>query len=329
MVNKPYYYLSISPTFLQSKFELYVDENGKLRLQIDGIDKGGYTKHVDIGFENDLSKAKNDVETWKYVNDAKQRFIRKAIAALNFVKTHPGYEVKFDKATNKGQILYNQDGTLNNVTKFVFADEANAHDLYTIKLSKKYRIGVLVTLQGDDVGPNIYSVKGGDNLTDDIGGFDREYEKQVLNTQSGAIVYFYNTGNNQYIGTPIQSTEIGNDDAARLVYLISKYMDGDRSDQYGFDIMELLKLRLYMFDPQRKLSSRNNTRNMVTIRQNEVVIGDVAYDIISQKNELIRRIARMPNVTKASMMNESLRTSQNSVISRVRNLFGQGKQTKM
>jgi hypothetical protein len=68
---------------------------------------------------------------------------------------------------------------------------------------------------------------------------------------------------------------------------------------------------------------------MVTIRQNDVVIGDVSYDIISQKNELIRRIAKMPNVTRASMMNESLRTSQNSVISKVRTLFGQGKQTKM
>jgi hypothetical protein len=37
----------------------------------------------------------------------------------------------------------------------------------------------------------------------------------------------------------------------------------------------------------------------------------------------------MPNVTRAMMMNESLRTSTNSVISRVRTLLGQGGQQKI
>jgi hypothetical protein len=62
---------------------------------------------------------------------------------------------------------------------------------------------MLVTLKGDQSSPDIYSVKGGSNLTEDIGGFDRDYTKQTLHTQSGAIVYFYDTGNGQYIGTPI------------------------------------------------------------------------------------------------------------------------------
>jgi hypothetical protein len=62
---------------------------------------------------------------------------------------------------------------------------------------------MLVRLEGNGVGLDVYNVRGGDNLIDDIGGFDRDYKKQKLNTQSGALVYFYNTGNNQYIGVPI------------------------------------------------------------------------------------------------------------------------------
>lgn len=76
---------------------------------------------------------------------------------------------------------------------------------------------------------------------DDIGGFDRDYQKQKVHIYSGALVYFYNTGNNQYIGIPIQSQPIGQESAIKLVNLIQKYIAGDRVDQYGFNIMELLK----------------------------------------------------------------------------------------
>jgi hypothetical protein len=78
---------------------------------------------------------------------------------------------------------------------------------------------MLVTLKGDGVGPDTYSVRGGSSLTEDVGGFDRDYVKQQVHTQSGAVVFFYDTGNGQYIGSPIQATNIG-EDATRLVYLI-------------------------------------------------------------------------------------------------------------
>jgi len=65
---------------------------------------------------------------------------------------------------------------------------------------------------------------------------------------------------------------------------MQKYIEGDRTDQYGFDIMELLNMRLYMADPQRKLSSRNNTSNMITIENGSVIIGnEKPYDIVSRK----------------------------------------------
>ena len=328
-IGRFYYYLSISPTFLYSKFVLSQRKDGKLQLYIEGIGIDGRKHDVTLTFENDITKApEKDLDRWVYVNKARQKFIRKAIAALNFVNDNSGYEIRFDKATNKGQILYNEDGTLDTVSKWLFTGSDNRHDLYTIKLSKADRVGILVRLSGDNVSPNTYNVRGGDNLMDDIGGFDRDYLKQKLHTQSGAIVYFYNTGNDQYIGVPIQSQPIGQD-ASKLVYLIEKYMSGDRVDQYGFDILELLKMRLYIADPERKLSRRNNTSNMITIGDGSVTIGDQTYDIVSNKTELINRIAQLPNVTRGTDLNKYLRTSNNSVISRVRTLFGQSAQDKM
>jgi hypothetical protein len=253
--GKFYYWLSISPTFLDSKFVLSQRRDGKLQIYIEGKTIDGSTRNVTLSFENDLSKARpEDVPRWQAVNEGRRKFIRKAIAALNFVKEHPGYEVRFDKTTNKGEILYNEDGKLSPITEWAFNGENNSHNLYTIRLSKDDRVGILVRLKGNGATPDTYNVRGGDNLMDDIGGFDRDYQKQKLHTNNGSLVYFYNTGNNQYIGIPIQSQPIGTEHAVMLVDLIQKYISGERTDQYGYDIMDLLKMRLYMADSERKLS---------------------------------------------------------------------------
>ena len=328
-----YYYLSTSPWFLdESKTKMILSQrrDGKLQIYIEGPTKDGSIRNVTLSFENDITKARSkDVERWQNVNVARQRFIRKVIAALNFVKENPGYEVRFDRTTNKGQILYNEDGHISPVTEFAFEGENNKQDLYTIRLSKENRLGVLVRLSGDNIGPDTFSVKGGNNLTDDIGGFDRDYQKQKIHIYSGALVYFYDTGNGQYIGIPIQSQPIGQGDAIKLVDLIQKYIAGDRTDQYGFDIMELLKMRLYMADPERKITRRNNTNNMISIENGHVVIGKETFDIVSQKTDLINRIAAMQNVTRSGMLNQYMRTSNNSILSRVRTLFGSSSQDKM
>jgi hypothetical protein len=196
MRNPIYYYLSISPTFLDSKFKLSQRRDGTLQLYIEGFSADGSSRNVTLTFENDLTKAgPKDIERWRYVNNARQRWIRKAIAALNFVKEHPEYEIRFDKFTNKGRIEYDEDGKLFPVTDWLFSNSNNQHDLYTIKLSKKDRVGIMVRLDNNETGMHTYNVRGGDNMLDDIGGFDRDFQKQKVHTQSGAIVYYYDTGN--------------------------------------------------------------------------------------------------------------------------------------
>lgn len=320
-----YYWLSLSPTFLDSKFILSLDRNGKLQLYIEGKSLDGTTRNTTLTFENDLSKARpEDAERWQYVNNAKQRFIRKAIAAIKFVQEHPDYEIRFDKYTNKGQVDYNQDGKLMHVTNWVFKNSSNQHNLYTIKLSKDNRMGILVRIKSNETGVETYNVKGGDNMLDDIGGFDRDFLKQKLHIQSGSLVYYYDTGNGQYIGIPIESFPIGEDDAAKLVYLMERYIRGDRVDQYGYNIYDLLSMRLYMASPDVQLSRYKNVTNLIRFEGTNVIVGNQSYDIVSQKAALIARISQMSNVTRGLMMNQNLRTMDNSVISKVRTLLGAG-----
>jgi hypothetical protein len=92
-----------------------------------------------------------------------------------------------------------------------------------------------------------YDVYAGSDLRTRIGGFDDTYQKQHLAINNGAIIYFYATGNNQYIGVPIETGYIGEDSAKRLVYLMQQYIQGNKYID-GYDIYGLLRQRLYMAD---------------------------------------------------------------------------------
>jgi len=40
-------------------------------------------------------------------------------------------------------------------------------------------------------------------------------------------------------------------------------------------------MRLYMADPERRITRRNNTNNMISIENGHVVIGNETFDIVS------------------------------------------------
>ena len=62
------------------------------------------------------------------------------------------------------------------------------------------------------------------------------------------------------------------DDAAKLVYLIHQYLSGVR--QYdGYDVLNLLKQRLYIRDPKKYHTVYNKEGNMITFEANGVNIG--------------------------------------------------------
>jgi len=245
---------------------------------------------------------------------------------LSYVEKHPEYKISFTVKTNKGSIRYDEIGQHHNVQEFLFTKNTNEHDLYTIKLSSQDRIGIGVFIKDQSSGDIFYDVRSGNDLRDRIGGFDDTFHKQHLNTQSGSIVYFYDNGDGDYIGVPIISRPIGQVDATKIVDLIQRYVSGERIFD-GYDIMSLLQQRLYLYDPNRRLSPYNNRNNMVTINQNgDVTIGNDSYNIFAKRQELINRISSMSNSTPSEMLNKNMSSDDDQVLYTARQKFANNSQ---
>jgi len=90
----------------------------------------------------------------------------------------------------------------------------------------------------------------------------------------------------------------------------------------GYDIMSLLKQRLYIFDPSRQLSKYNNTSNMITINNDgTVVIGNESYNVMTQRNALIQRFAAMNNSTPAEILSDNMTLSSDQVLQQAKSIF--------
>lgn len=335
-----YYIMSTSPTFTSAyksqvpvtenpddkatRFNLYEDKSGEIKLRINWWD-GSQWKYEELPFIIDINNYPNateeEIARFTAVNRANKKFIRKIKRMLEYVDKHPEYKIEFTISTDKGSINYDKKGNTFNVGKFLFRGETNKHDMYTIKLSAEDRIGVGVFITDRSTGAKFYDVRAGKNLTTRIGGFDENFSKQHLNTQNGAIVYFYDTGDGNTIGVPIQSSQIGVESATKLVDLIHRYVSGERVYE-GYDIMSLLKQRLYIADPSRQLSKYNNISNMITINNDgTIVIGNESYNVMTQRNALIQRLAAMNNSTSAETLSDNMTLSADQALQQARSVF--------
>ena len=83
-----------------------------------------------------------------------------------------------------------------------------------------------------------------------------------------------------------------------------------------------------MFDPTRRMSMYNDPRNMVTIKDNGwIVIGkNESYNVFTDRTKLIERIASMSNSTESEMLNAPMNSSQDVVMSVVRQHIQNGAQ---
>lgn len=260
----------------------------------------------------------------------KAKFIPKIKAMLNYMRAHRGWKIECKVSTNKGSLIYSvaqPDGRreMYSVEDFLFKNNHNAKNLYDITTSIKDEIGFLVISKDSITGADNYDVRCGEGLKNVIRSFDPQYMKGVVKFGSGSILYNYNTGNGQKIPALIDRAPIG-DDSEKLVKLIIDYVNGNEKSE-GYSILDLLKMRLYIDDPNRRITPYNNERNLIKIDRVEktVTIGSEAPiridALLSNNKDLIQRIAAMPNVTNNSMMNQRLGSSSNNVISSVRSLI--------
>lgn len=344
LYNDIYYHMSQKPDFLEKvKVSFYVANESKTyqnsRKYGYNINKGDvvmYIEYIDDNGKKNWAnlpilispgyKPTSNEETQeriRKINNVHRKFAKIVKQALKIVEEDKNKKISFTLSTNKGSIKYDKVASTHLVTEFLFKGFGNEQDLYTIKTSKENRIGLSVFTMNKSTGTMFYDVYAGSDLRTRIGYFDDTFQKQHLAINNGAVIYFYFTGNNQYIGVPIETGAIGEESAKRLVYLMQLYMRGDRNIN-GYDIYSLLQQRLYMADlsNQKKLSVYNNTNNRIVLNNNGIVeIGSKKYDISTQIKDLIKDVSVMSNNVDAKLLNENMSDSQNSVFYTAKQMF--------
>lgn len=326
-VKVSFYIAKQSKRYINSRGYGYDIKQGDVMLYVEYTDKNGKKNWADLpllispGYKP--SSREETLDRIRKVNNVNRKFSKIVKRALEVVSKDANKKISFTLSTNKGSIKYDELTGIHPVTDFLFKGHDNEQDLYTIQTSKENRIGVAAFTLNKSKGTMSYDVYAGHDLRTRIGGFDDTYQKQHLAINNGAIIYFYATGNNQYIGVPIETGYIGEDSAKRLVSLMQQYIQGNKYVD-GYDIYGLLRQRLYMADPsdQKKLSPYNNISNRIVLNTNgTVIIGKKTYDIQTQFDELVKVVSKMSNNVNARLLNENLMSSNDVIFSSLRTTF--------
>ena len=326
-----YQKMSVNPDFLEKAYFEFSNDGDDIKVFIKYNGMSCYLPFItDLNSypKGSISKDENielhKLHLIKVTNKAKQKFISKIKAMLSYIKDHPEYRISVIKSLNKGSLIYNkhdQPKSLHDVSEFLFRGQ-NAKDLYTIRMSSADGIGFLIK---KNVGTprESWGVWCGENLQTPIREFDPEYIKDPIDFYNGAILFNFNTGNNQKIPALIDRNLFNKQEAESLASLIKMYIDGhDYVD--GYPILDLLKMRLYLYDQHAVKSQCNNCGNIITLDRvnKQVIVGnESAYNVADKYGQLVQRLQKMPNMIDVSLVNEQFMYSQFSVFSQMRSAF--------
>lgn len=322
--NKIYYIISTMPNFPNNAKISFHIKNGELGIDITAVAPDGRNIFTWLPF---LSKPYPGITPAEYrrmqiVNRGNLKFIDKVKDLLEYAKQHPEYEIRFDVSTDKGSIRYDDPSMFHKVQDWLLAGK----NLFTIKLSKTDGIGILKTVITDQNG-KFYYVFGGDQLKEPVGSFDDEFRKQNITTNTGALIYFKDTGSGQKIGVPIEPAKIGTQMATTIVDLIQKQAQGILQ-QDGFTIESLLRLVLYMKDPSGRISSYNNISSLVQVDGANVKIGtNNPLNAFSERSTLITAIANLNISTDSEILNQFFQTSNLQCLQRAKQRIAYGEKS--
>ncbi len=300
-------------------------------------DSKGRSIYLSFDQKNDRGPSGIDPKYFARKKAADAKFVQKVRYMIEFMKTNPGYHISFTLSRSKGSI---ENGSkLQPVTKFLFVGTLNQHDLYNITCDKDNRIGFLKTTINVNTGDQSKMVYGGPDLSNPISGFDLEYVKRTSITQSGNMVYFYDTGElektvqSRSIGVPLVQPKftagVGGQ-ANKIADLLWYRVNQGQTMYQGYSIEDLLRQVLYIKDDSKKLNEKfNSIEGMVTLDpDNKIVyIGNLAYRLVNPQDytNLYNAICNM-YMTKDSKflqqnMSEYIQEGGNSVLSDLRSKF--------
>lgn len=306
--------------------------NNEVQLKL--TDSKGRTIFMTFDQGNDAGPRGVDPIYFARKKTADAVFVQKVKYMLDFMKTHPGYHISMKLSRSKGSIK--NGGELQPVSKFLFAGTLNQHDLYNITCDAGNRIGFLKATQNVNTGDVTKMVYGGPELSTLISGFDLEYIKRTAITQSGNIVYFYDTGqtektvDNRCIGTPLiqpKFTAGQGGQANKIADLIWYKCYQGLNEYQGYSIDDLLKQVLYIKADNKVLNEKyNSIEGLVTLdpANKRVIIGNVIYptqnpsvDYANIYNALCNMYMTKDAAFVQQNMQQYIQSSHNSVLAKL------------
>ena len=323
---------------------IYPDASGKSgnaelvwrdnEVQLKLTDSKGRTTFMTFDQGNDAGPRGVDPIYFARKKAADAVFVQKVKYMLDFMKTHSGYHISMKLSRSKGSIK--NGGELQPVSKFLFAGTLNQHDLYNITCDAGNRIGFLKATQNVNTGDVMKMVYGGPELSALISGFDLEYVKRTAITQSGNIVYFYDTGqtektvDNRCIGTPLiqpKFTSGQGGQANKIADLIWYKCYQGLNEYQGYSIDDLLKQVLYIKADNKVLNEKyNSIEGLVTLdpANKRVIIGNVIYPTQNPSVDyanIYNALCNMYMTKDASFvqqnMQQYIQSSHNSVLAKL------------
>lgn len=306
--------------------------NNEVQLKL--TDSKGRTIFMTFDQGNDAGPRGIDPVYFTRKKAADAVFVQKVKYMLDFMKTHPGYHISMKLSRSKGSIKNGSE--LQPVSKFLFAGTLNQHDLYNITCDAVNRIGFLKATQNVNTGDVTKMVYGGPELSALISGFDLEYVKRTAITQSGNIVYFYDTGqtektvDNRCIGTPLiqpKFTSGQGGQANKIADLIWYKCYQGLNEYQGYSIDDLLKQVLYIKADNKVLNEKyNSIEGLVTLDPDNkrVIIGNVIYptqnpsiDYTNIYNALCNMYMTKDSAFVQQNMQQYIQSSHNSVLAKL------------
>lgn len=306
--------------------------NNEVQLKL--TDSKGRTIFMTFDQGNDAGPRGVDPVYFARKKAADAVFVQKVKYMLDFMKTHPGYHISMKLSRSKGSIKNGSE--LQPVSKFLFAGTLNQHDLYNITCDTGNRIGFLKATQNINTGDVTKMVYGGPELSSLISGFDLEYIKRTAITQSGNIVYFYDTGqtekavDNRCIGTPLiqpKFTAGQGGQANKIADLIWYKCYQGLNEYQGYSIDDLLKQVLYIKADNKVLNEKyNSIEGLVTLdpANKRVIIGNVIYptqnpsvDYANIYNVLCNMYMTKDAAFVQQNMQQYIQSSHNSVLAKL------------
>ena len=291
--------------------------NSKLSFRLDNtgnpimtIEYNGRT--VDLNFVQNPSKSGSNFH--ERFNAYSKPFRVKLSKMIQICNQDPSYHIVAQ--IQKQRCSFNIGNTVNNVSQFLFNSNGNQHNLFTITVSDKDRIG---TLKDSKQPFSIRDTSGhviGTYVDPDTGILPRSIP-------TGQLFYMYDDGRNEQHGkyTPVQLTvqsfgQLGI--TQNLIDLIKLRSQGE-TEINGFNINDLIAMVMFVPDASKNQVVDNAIK---FIQPGIVAIGSKQYNLYGNDyNAFVNKINSLRVCENISLLNQNLNSSSNSVFRKLSEIF--------